>query len=83
MFIFAPDNAIRRLCIAVMTSFWFEMLILLMIAASAVLLAMNGPTVANGSTLDQAANYADIVFASAFAFEMVIKVKMPTAFAAV
>ena len=50
------------------------MLILLMIAASAVFLAMNGPTVPTGSTLDQAANYADIVFASAFAFEMVVKV---------
>ncbi|KAK9849664.1 hypothetical protein WJX84_003467 [Apatococcus fuscideae] len=73
MFIFSPNNALRRLCIAIMTSFWFEMLILLMIAASAVFLAMNGPTEPNGSTFDQAANYADIVFASAFAFEMVIK----------
>ena len=57
-----------------MTSFWFELLILIMIAASAVFLAMNGPTVQNGSVLDQAANYSDIVFAAVFTFEMVIKV---------
>ena len=57
-----------------MTSFWFELLILLMIVASAVFLAMNGPTVKDGSVLDRASNYADIVFAAVFTFEMVIKV---------
>ncbi len=62
-----------------MTSFWFELLILLMIAASAVFLAMNGPTVQTGSTLDQAANYSDIVFSAVFTFEMVIKASGPQA----
>ncbi|KAK9863870.1 hypothetical protein WJX84_008306, partial [Apatococcus fuscideae] len=71
--IFGPRSRFRRLCIGLMTSFWFEMLVLVMIAASAIFLAMNGPTVQPGSTLDRASSLSDIVFTSVFTFEMVVK----------
>ncbi|XP_074524114.1 voltage-dependent R-type calcium channel subunit alpha-1E [Halichoeres trimaculatus] len=72
MFIFKPDNPVRRACHYVVNLRYFEMSILLVIAASSIALAAEDP-VATSSDWNKVLRYFDYVFTGVFTFEMVIK----------
>ncbi|KAM9529946.1 voltage-dependent R-type calcium channel subunit alpha-1E-like [Salvelinus alpinus] len=72
MFIFKPDNLIRRACHYVVNLRYFEMCILLVIAASSIALAAEDPVSAT-SDWNKVLRYFDYVFTGVFTFEMIIK----------
>ncbi|XP_051928748.1 voltage-dependent R-type calcium channel subunit alpha-1E-like isoform X2 [Hippocampus zosterae] len=72
MFIFKPDNPVRRACHYVVNLRYFEMSILLVIAASSIALAAEDP-VATTSDWNKVLRYFDYVFTGVFTFEMIIK----------
>ncbi|XP_037625796.1 voltage-dependent R-type calcium channel subunit alpha-1E isoform X2 [Sebastes umbrosus] len=72
MFIFKPDNPVRRACHYVVNLRYFEMSILLVIAASSIALAAEDP-VATSSNWNEVLRYFDYVFTGVFTFEMIIK----------
>ncbi|XP_059196371.1 voltage-dependent R-type calcium channel subunit alpha-1E [Centropristis striata] len=72
MFIFKPDNPVRRACHYVVNLRYFEMCILLVIAASSIALAAEDP-VATSSNWNKVLRYFDYVFTGVFTFEMIIK----------
>ncbi|XP_054902892.1 voltage-dependent R-type calcium channel subunit alpha-1E [Poeciliopsis prolifica] len=72
MFIFKPDNPMRRACHYVVNLRYFEMCILLVIAASSIALAAEDP-VATSSDWNKVLRYFDYVFTGVFTFEMIIK----------
>ncbi|KAM4548311.1 LOW QUALITY PROTEIN: voltage-dependent R-type calcium channel subunit alpha-1E [Odontesthes bonariensis] len=72
MFIFRPDNPVRRACHYVVNLRYFEMSILLVIAASSIALAAEDP-VATSSDWNKVLRYFDYVFTGVFTFEMIIK----------
>uniref|UniRef100_A0A8C8FYS6 Voltage-dependent calcium channel alpha-1 subunit IQ domain-containing protein n=1 Tax=Oncorhynchus tshawytscha TaxID=74940 RepID=A0A8C8FYS6_ONCTS len=72
MFIFKPDNRIRRACHYVVNLRYFEMCILLVIAASSIALAAEDPVSAT-SNWNKVLRYFDYVFTGVFTFEMIIK----------
>ncbi|XP_039463231.1 voltage-dependent R-type calcium channel subunit alpha-1E isoform X3 [Oreochromis aureus] len=72
MFIFKPDNPVRRACHYVVNLRYFEMSILLVIAASSIALAAEDP-VATSSHWNKVLRYFDYVFTGVFTFEMIIK----------
>ncbi|KAI5610402.1 voltage-dependent R-type calcium channel subunit alpha-1E isoform X6, partial [Silurus asotus] len=72
MFIFKPHNPIRRACHYVVNLRYFEMCILLVIAASSIALAAEDP-VATNSGWNKVLRYFDYVFTGVFTFEMIIK----------
>ncbi|XP_061680587.1 voltage-dependent R-type calcium channel subunit alpha-1E [Syngnathoides biaculeatus] len=72
MFIFKPDNPVRRACHYVVNLRYFEMSILLVIVASSIALAAEDP-VATTSDWNKVLRYFDYVFTGVFTFEMIIK----------
>uniref|UniRef100_A0A8C5DWT1 Voltage-dependent calcium channel alpha-1 subunit IQ domain-containing protein n=1 Tax=Gouania willdenowi TaxID=441366 RepID=A0A8C5DWT1_GOUWI len=72
MFIFKPDNPLRRVCHYVVNLRYFEMSILLVIVASSIALAAEDP-VATSSEWNKILRYFDYVFTGVFTFEMIIK----------
>ncbi|XP_062419221.1 voltage-dependent R-type calcium channel subunit alpha-1E isoform X1 [Pungitius pungitius] len=72
MFLFKPDNLVRRACHYVVNLRYFEMSILLVIAASSIALAAEDP-VATSSDWNKVLRYFDYVFTGVFTFEMIIK----------
>ncbi|XP_034035578.1 voltage-dependent R-type calcium channel subunit alpha-1E-like isoform X2 [Thalassophryne amazonica] len=72
MFVFKPDNPVRRACHYVVNFRYFEMSILLVIAASSIALAAEDP-VATSSNWNKVLRYFDYVFTGVFTFEMIIK----------
>ncbi|XP_040841269.1 voltage-dependent R-type calcium channel subunit alpha-1E isoform X1 [Ochotona curzoniae] len=72
MFIFSTSNPIRRACHYIVNLRYFEMCILLVIAASSIALAAEDPVLTN-SERNRVLRYFDYVFTGVFTFEMVIK----------
>ncbi|XP_032173666.1 voltage-dependent R-type calcium channel subunit alpha-1E isoform X10 [Mustela erminea] len=72
MFIFSTTNPIRRACHYIVSLRYFEMCILLVIAASSIALAAEDPVLTN-SERNKVLRYFDYVFTGVFTFEMVIK----------
>ncbi|KAM6963143.1 voltage-dependent R-type calcium channel subunit alpha-1E [Aplochiton taeniatus] len=72
MFIFKPNNPVRRVCHCVVNLRYFEMSILLVIAASSIALAAEDP-VATSSDWNKGLRYFDYVFTGVFTFEMIMK----------
>ncbi|XP_060053774.1 voltage-dependent R-type calcium channel subunit alpha-1E isoform X9 [Erinaceus europaeus] len=72
MFIFSTTNPIRRACHYIVNLRYFEMCILLVIAASSIALAAEDPVLTN-SERNRVLRYFDYVFTGVFTFEMVIK----------
>ncbi|KAM5239063.1 voltage-dependent R-type calcium channel subunit alpha-1E isoform 2-T2 [Ctenodactylus gundi] len=72
MFIFSTTNPIRRACHYIVNLRYFEMCILLVIAASSIALAAEDPVLTN-SDRNKVLRYFDYVFTGVFTFEMVIK----------
>ncbi|XP_029285223.1 voltage-dependent R-type calcium channel subunit alpha-1E isoform X2 [Cottoperca gobio] len=72
MFIFKPENPVRRACHYVVNLRYFEMSILLVIAASSIALAAEDP-VATSSNWNKVLRYFDYVFTGVFTFEMIMK----------
>ncbi|XP_039623265.1 voltage-dependent R-type calcium channel subunit alpha-1E isoform X4 [Polypterus senegalus] len=72
MFLFSTTNPIRRACHYVVNLRYFEMCILLVIAASSIALAAEDP-VATNSDWNKVLRYFDYVFTGVFTFEMIIK----------
>ncbi|MBN3321175.1 CAC1E protein, partial [Atractosteus spatula] len=72
MFIFKASNPIRKACHYVVNLRYFEMCILLVIAASSIALAAEDP-VSTNSEWNKVLRYFDYVFTGVFTFEMIIK----------
>uniref|UniRef100_A0A671PUF8 Calcium channel, voltage-dependent, R type, alpha 1E subunit a n=1 Tax=Sinocyclocheilus anshuiensis TaxID=1608454 RepID=A0A671PUF8_9TELE len=72
MFIFKPNNPVRRACHYIVNLRYFEMSILLVIAASSIALAAEDPVNTN-SDRNKVLRYFDYVFTGVFTFEMIIK----------
>ncbi|XP_049341726.1 voltage-dependent R-type calcium channel subunit alpha-1E isoform X1 [Astyanax mexicanus] len=72
MFIFKPHNPVRKACHYVVNLRYFEMCILLVIAASSIALAAEDP-VSTNSDWNKVLRYFDYVFTGVFTFEMIIK----------
>uniref|UniRef100_A0A663EF32 Voltage-dependent R-type calcium channel subunit alpha n=1 Tax=Aquila chrysaetos chrysaetos TaxID=223781 RepID=A0A663EF32_AQUCH len=72
MFIFSTTNPVRRACHYIVNLRYFEMCILLVIAASSIALAAEDPVLTN-SDRNKVLRYFDYVFTGVFTFEMVIK----------
>ncbi|XP_017454402.1 voltage-dependent R-type calcium channel subunit alpha-1E isoform X10 [Rattus norvegicus] len=72
MFIFSTTNPIRKACHYIVNLRYFEMCILLVIAASSIALAAEDPVLTN-SERNKVLRYFDYVFTGVFTFEMVIK----------
>ncbi|XP_043941319.1 voltage-dependent R-type calcium channel subunit alpha-1E-like isoform X1 [Protopterus annectens] len=72
MFIFSTSNPVRKVCHYIVSLRYFEMCILLVIAASSIALAAEDP-VATNSERNRVLRYFDYVFTGVFTFEMVIK----------
>ncbi|XP_054443665.1 voltage-dependent R-type calcium channel subunit alpha-1E isoform X2 [Pteronotus mesoamericanus] len=72
MFIFSTTNPVRRACHYIVNLRYFEMCILLVIAASSIALAAEDPVLTN-SERNRVLRYFDYVFTGVFTFEMVIK----------
>ncbi|XP_071421843.1 voltage-dependent R-type calcium channel subunit alpha-1E isoform X2 [Pithys albifrons albifrons] len=72
MFIFSTTNPVRRACHYIVNLRYFEMCILLVIAASSIALAAEDPVLTN-SERNKVLRYFDYVFTGVFTFEMVIK----------
>ncbi|XP_042564802.1 voltage-dependent R-type calcium channel subunit alpha-1E isoform X4 [Clupea harengus] len=72
MFLFKPTNPVRRACHYIVNLRYFEMSILLVIAASSIALAAEDP-VATNSDWNKVLRYFDYVFTGVFTFEMIIK----------
>ncbi|XP_048457962.1 probable voltage-dependent R-type calcium channel subunit alpha-1E [Rhincodon typus] len=72
MFLFSTTNPLRKACHFVVNLRYFEMCILLVIAASSIALAAEDP-IHKDSERNQVLRYFDYVFTGVFTFEMVIK----------
>ncbi|KAM4640937.1 voltage-dependent R-type calcium channel subunit alpha-1E [Discoglossus pictus] len=72
MLIFSSTNPIRKVCHYIVNLRYFEMCILLVIAASSIALAAEDPVLTN-SDRNKVLRYFDYVFTGVFTFEMVIK----------
>uniref|UniRef100_A0A8C1AS87 Calcium channel, voltage-dependent, R type, alpha 1E subunit a n=1 Tax=Cyprinus carpio carpio TaxID=630221 RepID=A0A8C1AS87_CYPCA len=72
MFIFKPNNPVRRACHYIVNLRYFEMSILLVITASSIALAAEDPVNTN-SDRNKVLRYFDYVFTGVFTFEMIIK----------
>uniref|UniRef100_A0A8C2EU37 Voltage-dependent calcium channel type A subunit alpha-1 n=1 Tax=Cyprinus carpio TaxID=7962 RepID=A0A8C2EU37_CYPCA len=72
MFIFKPSNPVRRACHYIVNLRYFEVSILLVIAASSISLAAEDPVNTN-SDRNKVLRYFDYVFTGVFTFEMIIK----------
>ncbi|XP_072931859.1 voltage-dependent T-type calcium channel subunit alpha-1G-like [Epargyreus clarus] len=74
LYIFAPDNKIRRLCTWMVTRSWFDNIVLLFIALNCITLAMERPNIPPDSKERSFLSCANYVFTGVFAVEMFIKV---------
>ncbi|XP_051759698.1 voltage-dependent R-type calcium channel subunit alpha-1E isoform X7 [Ctenopharyngodon idella] len=72
MFIFKPNNPVRRACHYIVNLRYFEMSILLVITASSIALAAEDP-VNTQSDRNKVLRYFDYLFTGVFTFEMIIK----------
>ncbi|KAK9970907.1 hypothetical protein ABG768_026810 [Culter alburnus] len=72
MFIFKPNNPVRRACHYIVNLRYFEMSILLVITASSIALAAEDP-VNTHSDRNKVLRYFDYLFTGVFTFEMIIK----------
>ncbi|PIO34038.1 hypothetical protein AB205_0144050 [Aquarana catesbeiana] len=72
MLIFSSTNPVRKVCHYIVNLRYFEMSILLVIAASSIALAAEDPVLTN-SDHNKVLRYFDYVFTGVFTFEMVIK----------
>jgi len=74
LMIFSTSNPIRLSLQTVVQQIWFENVILFFIMLSSISLAMDEPILSADSDLKQGLNYAEYVFVSVFAVELVMKV---------
>ncbi|XP_064071851.1 voltage-dependent T-type calcium channel subunit alpha-1G-like isoform X2 [Vanessa tameamea] len=74
LYIFAPNNKIRRLCTWMVTRSWFDNIVLLFIALNCITLAMERPNIPPDSKERSFLSSANYVFTVVFAVEMFIKV---------
>uniref|UniRef100_A0A0X3NXZ4 Voltage-dependent calcium channel type A subunit alpha-1 n=1 Tax=Schistocephalus solidus TaxID=70667 RepID=A0A0X3NXZ4_SCHSO len=75
MFIFAPNNGIRRFCHFVVNLRYFDLFIMIVICASSIALATEDP-VAENSTRNKILEHFDYAFTGVFTVEMVLKVSL-------
>nr|XP_049699863.1 voltage-dependent T-type calcium channel subunit alpha-1G isoform X3 [Helicoverpa armigera] len=74
LYIFSPDNNMRRFCTWVVTRGWFDNIVLLFIALNCITLAMERPNIPPDSKERAFLSSANYVFTGVFAVEMFIKV---------
>ncbi|XP_062529385.1 voltage-dependent T-type calcium channel subunit alpha-1G isoform X1 [Bombyx mori] len=74
LYIFAPENKMRRFCVWIVTRSWFDNIVLLFIALNCITLAMERPNIPPDSKERQFLSSANYVFTAVFAIEMFIKV---------
>ncbi|XP_053607628.1 voltage-dependent T-type calcium channel subunit alpha-1G-like isoform X3 [Plodia interpunctella] len=74
LYIFAPENKMRRFCTWMVTRSWFDNIVLLFIALNCITLAMERPNIPPDSKERAFLSSANYVFTAVFAVEMFIKV---------
>ncbi|XP_046400704.1 voltage-dependent T-type calcium channel subunit alpha-1I [Ischnura elegans] len=74
LFIFAPDNSVRQMCIWFVKQKWFDNVVLLFIALNCITLAMERPNIPPTSKERLFLSTANYVFTVVFALEMFVKV---------
>ncbi|ELU02190.1 hypothetical protein CAPTEDRAFT_89566 [Capitella teleta] len=74
LYIFSPQNMLRRRCQSVIVRKWFDYSVLFFIALNCITLAMERPDIPNNSLERQFLNIANYVFTVIFAIEMIVKV---------
>ena len=74
--LFSEGNRFRLLCLRIITSAYFEGVILLLVLLSSIMLALNSPSLQPYSTLDDVISICDLVFVACFALEMCMKVRV-------
>ncbi|VVC89033.1 unnamed protein product [Leptidea sinapis] len=74
LYIFPPNNLIRRFCTWMVTRGWFDNIVLLFIALNCITLAMERPNIPPDSKERAFLSTANYVFTVVFAVEMFIKV---------
>ncbi|XP_052759343.1 voltage-dependent T-type calcium channel subunit alpha-1G [Galleria mellonella] len=74
LYIFSPDNKMRRFCTWMVTRSWFDNIVLLFIALNCITLAMERPNIPPDSKERAFLSSANYVFTAVFAVEMFIKV---------
>lgn len=74
LILFGPDSWLRQAAAAVISHRHFESVILTLIVLSSIALALDAPSLDDGSTLKQALNILDWIFVVAFLLEALLKV---------
>ena len=74
LFIFPPNNHLRRYCIAIADNTYFDYIVLLFISLNCVTLAMERPKIPPKSAEREFLGLANYIFTVVFALEMLIKV---------
>ncbi|XRA99340.1 voltage-dependent calcium channel T type alpha-1H [Pycnococcus provasolii] len=74
LFCLSPENPVRMFFVRMVSSKLFEGVVLLLILFSSSLLAVDGPTVKDGSKLREFLNTCDTFFTIVFLIEMAVKI---------
>lgn len=74
MYLFTPENKFRQSCINLVSSQYFDSVIMVFIAVSSITLAIDSPTLEEDSTTKHVLNILDDLFFIVFFFELVVKV---------
>jgi hypothetical protein len=73
LFIFGPDNLVRKAVARVVAHPWFEHAILVMVLASSVVLALDSPVLDPNGPMAATLTIVDYIFVAAFAVEALMK----------
>lgn len=74
LFIFGPNNPVRRGCAAVVTNTVFDKIVLILIAISSISLALDSPLLDPGSTMAVVLRDLEVITTICFVTEMVLKI---------
>ncbi len=73
LYVFGPDNAVRKAVARVIVHRWFERAILFLVLASSVALALDSPVLDPNGPMKRALTIMDYVFVAAFTVEAIMK----------
>lgn len=74
LYIFGPDNSLRKAAASTVVHRWFDRTILLLVLASSVALALDSPVLEQQGPMKQALVILDYIFVAAFVVEALVKI---------